>query len=182
MGKSFAAGMLIAALGTLITVGAATATEDERHSDWPFWGMDHMMSGNWGPGSAMGWWQPDGMLDRLDGRLAYMKTELRITAEQAGAWEEFAKVVKSSAAAHNEMMLSMKEGLKTGSIIDQPLPDRLSWHVSQLQVRLAQVKSVKTAVDKLYVVLTAEQKATADDVFLPMMDMGMGRGGHMMRW
>lgn len=72
--------------------------------------------------------------------------------------------------------------MKTGSIIDQPLPDRLSWHVSQLEDRLAQVKSVKTAVDKLYVVLTAEQKAAADDVFLPMMDMGMGRGGHMMRW
>ena len=182
MGRSFATGILIAALGASITVGTAAAAEDETRSDWSVWGMDHMMSGNWGPGSAMGWWQPDGMLDRLDGRLAYMKTELKITPEQAGAWEEFAQVVKSSAAAHNEMMLSMKEGFKTGGIFDQPLPDRLAWHVSQLEVRLAQMKSVKAAVDKLYVVLTAEQKVAADDVFLPMMGMGMGRSRHMMRW
>jgi hypothetical protein len=44
------------------------------------------------------------------------------------------------------------------------------------------VKSVKAAADKLYIVLDAEQKAQADHVVLPMVDMGMGcgDGGQMM--
>jgi hypothetical protein len=182
MFRSFTMRIIALALGTAIAVGPVVATEDEAPSLWPHWRMEHMMSGDWGPGGAMGWGRQDGMLDHLDGRLAYMRTEIKITPEQAAAWTEFESAVKSSATAHNDMMLSMREGFKSGSMFDKPLPDRLSWHVSQLEGRLAQMKSVKVAVDKLYVLLMPEQKAAADDVFLPMMGMGMGRGQHMMRW
>jgi hypothetical protein len=182
MGRSFATDILVTALGASVAVGAAAATEDETRSHMPLWGMEHMMSGDGGPGGAMPLGHPEGMLDRLDSRLVNMKAELKITPEQATAWEEFAKTVRLSAAAHNGMMLSMREGFKTGSIFDKPLPERLSWDVSQLEARLAQMKSVKAAVDKLYMVLTAEQKLAADDVFLPMMGMGMAPGQHMMRW
>jgi hypothetical protein len=155
---------------------------EDGSSTWPFWRMDHMMSGDWGQGGAMGWWRPEGMLDRLDGRLAYMRTELKIAPEQVAAWDEFANAVKSLAAAHNGMMLAMEDAFKTGGVLDKPLPERLSWHISQLELRLVQMKSTKAAVDKLYAVLTPKQKLAADDVFLPMMGMGMGRNQHMMRW
>lgn len=182
MFRSLAAGICLVALSALVAVQPATAEEDESYSIWPHWGMERMMSGDWGPGSAMGWWRSDGMLDRLDGRLAYMKAELKITASQTAAWDKFEKTVKSSAAAHNEMMLSMREGFRAGGIFDRPLPERLAWHVSQLEGRLAQMKSVKAAVDEFYAVLTEDQKVAAAAVFLPMMGMGMGSTNHMMRW
>ena len=46
-----------------------------------------------------------------------------------------------------------------------------------LEARLEQVKNVKTAVEKLYAMLSEEQKKVADEIVLPMMGMGMGRGG-----
>ena len=45
-----------------------------------------------------------------------------------------------------------------------------------MSTRLEQVKQVKAAVDKLYATLSDEQKKAADDIVLPMMGMGMGRG------
>lgn len=149
---------------------------EDASSGWPHWGMERMMSGDWGAGGMMGWGRSDGMLDRVDGRLAYMKTELRITGDQAAAWSEFESAVKQSAEAHNQMMLSMRQEFKPGGIFEKPLPERLSWHVSQLEGRLKQLQSLKAAVDKLYKVLTPDQMKAADEVFLPMMGMGMGRG------
>lgn len=179
MFRLFSSSLLILALGTAVMSGPAMADDPSLE---PYWGIERMMGGDWGAGGAMGWWRPDGMLDRLDGRLAYMKAELKITSEQASAWNEFEATVKSSAIDHNSMMLSMRDAFKAGRLLDRPLPDRLSWHIGQLETRLTQMRSVKTAVDKLYGVLTPEQKLVVDDVFPPMMGLGVGRSEHMMRW
>ncbi|WP_163266921.1 Spy/CpxP family protein refolding chaperone [Chelativorans alearense] len=174
---------LAAAAATSSLVSVPAAADDER--GWgPRWGwsMERMMGGG-GPG-MMGWWLPDGMLDRVDGRLAYMKTELKITPDQTAAWDAFAAIVKTSTEAHNDMMRSMAEQYDDGKMFDKPLPERLAWQISQMETRLEQMKSVKTATDDLYTVLADEQKAVADDIVLPMMGMGIGRsqGRHMMRW
>src|SRR5689334_17142944 len=114
MVRLFTSSVVALVLGTAIAVIPVRAAEDDS-SSWPFWRMDHMMSGDWGQGGAMGWWRPDGTLDRLDGRLAYIKTELKISPEQGAAWDEFAGAVKSSARSHNDMMLAMREAFETGS-------------------------------------------------------------------
>jgi len=46
------------------------------------------------------------------------------------------------------------------------------------------VKATKQAADKLYALLTTEQKAVADEIILPTMGMGPGHrmGRRMMFW
>jgi hypothetical protein len=56
------------------------------------------------------------------------------------------------------------------------LPDRLALQETHLSARLNQVREIKASVDKLYASLSEEQKKAADDVVLPMIGMGMGRG------
>lgn len=178
-------GTTLATLALATSMNASVAAADEQRDWWPRWGwgMERMMGGDWGPG-MMGWWRGDGMLDRVDGRLAYMKTEIGITPEQTAAWDAFAAVVKTSAAAHNDMMRAMAEQFADGNTPELALPDRLSWQIAQMETQLEQMRSLKAAADALYAVLSEEQKAEADDVVLPMMGMGPGRrqGGHMMRW
>lgn len=181
--KLYIAGACISLMSAFAMAVPAAAQDQD---DWgmgpppPPWHMEHMMSGDWGPGGATGWWRPEHAIDRVEGRLAYMKAELKITPEQATAWDDFANAVKSAASAHNATMRSVVDEFRSGKLFEQSLPDRLAWQISQLESRLSQAKAVKAAVDKLYLVLNDEQKVAADDVVLPM--MGMGRGRHMMHW
>ena len=153
--------------------GAAAAAEDDTWG--PGWGIGRMFG--WGRG-MMG---AEEQLDRIDGRLAYMKTELKITDAQTAAWNDFASVVKTTAETHNAMMKEMMDGMRDGSFLEKPLPDRLVIQQTHIESRLEQIKEAKAAVDKLYALLTSEQKETADDIVLPTLGMGPGRGmgGHM---
>lgn len=124
------------------------------------------------------------MLDHVEGRLAYMETELKIAPQQTAKWQEFSAVVRTSVETHNAMMRSMAKEFDDGKIFEKRLPERLGWQIAQMAVRLEQIKVVKGAADDLYAVLTAQQKAVADDIVLPMTGMGMSsnQGRQMMRW
>lgn len=137
---------------------------------------DAWMGHRWGMGMGQMMAGPDAMVDRIDGRLAFMKTELKITEAQTADWEALAKVIRSTAEEHNGLMQAMMTSMQSGDFWKLPLPDRLALQEAHLTTRLEQVKQVKTAVDKLYATLSDEQKKAADDVMLPMMGMGMGRG------
>ena len=116
------------------------------------------------------------MMDRIDGRLAFMKTELKITDAQAKAWDEFAKVVRQTSETHNQLMLSMMKGMQDGSFLKKPLPERLQFQQTMMEARVEDIKSIRDALDKLYAGLDDTQKKSADEIVLPMMGMGMGRG------
>lgn len=159
----------------LLTAGASYAEEPgDADGWWPGWGMGPMMQNGPGWPFGMGWRYGD-RIDRLDGRLAYLKTELKITDAQAGTWDAFAQAVKTSVTAHNEMMKTMHDQVED----DTPLPDRLSLHITLMESRLEQLKALKGASDQLYAALTPEQKKTADEILLPAMAPG---GYGMWRW
>lgn len=178
--KMLAAGLVVAALA----VPVAAAGDDD--SWWPRMGR---MMGEWGPGQMMGQmmgrWGPmsgpmmglgtDAMIDRIDGRLAFLKTELKVTEAQEAAWKEFEEAVRSTARTHNDMMRSMMEEFQNGEFLDKSLIDRLTLQETHLEARLEQVRTVKGATEKLYALLSDEQKEVADETVLPMMGMGMGR-------
>lgn len=166
-----------ATASALVLLSAFPAMAQDDSDDWrPGWGMSRMMMG----GGPMGF-GPDAMLDRIDGRLAFLKTELKITEAQTPAWDGFAEAVRSTSESHNAMMRAMMERFRDRDALDTPLPERLELQQSHLETRLEQVKAVRSATDALYAVLDDEQKAAADDIVLPAMGMGMGRGmGHGM--
>ena len=165
-----AAGLLAVALST------PTMAANDDDGWWSHWGMGRGMMDGWGWGGPMMGYGPDAMLDRIDGRLAYMETELKITDTQVAAWDELAKVIRDTAETHNAMMREMMKDVRSGEFLDKPLPERLTVQQTHMEARLEQIKAVKAAVDKLYALLNETQKKTADDIVLPSMGMGMGRG------
>ncbi|WP_395688703.1 Spy/CpxP family protein refolding chaperone [Aestuariivirga sp.] len=168
---------LMAAAGLLVVAISVPAMADSDDDGWwPRWGTGRGMMDGWGWGGPMMGYGPDAMLDRIDGRLAYMKTELKITDAQGAAWDELAEVIRNTAETHNAMMREMMKDVRSGDFLKKPLPERLTLQQTHMEARLEQIKSVKAAVDKLYALLDDTQKKTADDIVLPSMGMGMGRG------
>ncbi|HWB44591.1 MAG TPA: Spy/CpxP family protein refolding chaperone [Hyphomicrobiaceae bacterium] len=157
----------------------------DRGSDNRGWGMGwHMGPGSgmgpgWGmgPGGGMWGWGRGGnsawMLERIEGQLAYVKAELKITGAQNAAWNELADAVRTAAKHHNERMQSIFGGGERG----KTLPERVEAQEQFMTVRLDEIKSVKSAVNKLYAVLSDEQKKDADDVGIPMVGMMRGPWG-----
>jgi hypothetical protein len=136
--------------------------------------MGRGMMDGWGSG-MMGY-GPDSMMDRIDGRLAFMKTELKIADAQAPAWDDFAKVVRQTSETHNQLMLSMMKSIQDGSFFKKPLTERLQFQQTMMESRVEDIKSIRESLDKLYAKLDDTQKKSADEIVLPMMGMGMGRG------
>lgn len=169
--KSAAALALVAALAV-----PAFAEDDDDRGWWPRWGMGQMM-GEWGMRGPMFGWNSDWMVDRIEGRLAFLKTELKITDAQSAAWDELATAIKATAETHNAEMRTMMQEMRDGGFMKRPLPDRLTYAQTHLEARVEQIKTLKGAVDKLYAVLDDSQKKAADEIALPAMGMGMGMMG-----
>jgi LTXXQ motif family protein len=128
----------------------------------------------------------DMMLERIDGRLAFIKAELKIRDGQSDAWNEFADALKATAGKHNAMMREHMEEMRSGEFTKKPLPERLEQQETHLAAHLEQIKAIREAVSKLYAVLDDKQKEEASEIVLSMMGMGgmsmggmMGQGGMM---
>jgi len=98
---------------------------------------------------------------RVEGRLAYAKTLLGITDNQAAAWKAYEDVsrsnVKSLQAAHQAVMSAEQ----SGSVID-----RMQAQTGEMQARLDARKALQPVTESLYNVLTPEQRERADAVLL----------------
>lgn len=132
---------------------------------WHMWGRS---GDRWGAG-------PDGMLDRVEGRLAFLKTELKITEAQSSAWNMVTSAIRDSAKRRNEGMKAIwSDDDKAKSLLD-----RLQLHEQFMTARLHEIKQLKAAWSDLYGQLSEDQKKEADGLVIPMMGMGMGFGGGM---
>lgn len=164
--KIVAAGMLAGALATpVLAHGVGGARQDSR--GWP----DHMMGGGYGMMMDVG---RSAMQERIEGRLAFLKTELKITESQSGAWDELAGTIRSTSKAHNKLMRDMIAKVHDEDFAKMALPERLDLMETNMQARLDQMKQVKGALTGLYAVLDNEQREAANEIMLPMMGMGMG--------
>lgn len=105
-----------------------------------------------------------------EGRLAYIKTELRITDVQVPQWDAFADAVRANATAMIDMRRSMASQPKPSST----LPERLAMEDKVLSAHVAAFKRIQEPLAKLYAVLNAEQKRLADGIVIGPMGMPMG--------
>ena len=129
----------------------------------------------WGMGMMMGMDMED-MSERIEGRLAFLKAELKITDAQAAGWTKLADTLRNTAETHGKMRQSHMEEMHDGSFLKKPLPDRLTFMETMMSARLEQIRSVKGAFEELYATLSDDQKKVADQIALPMMGMGMMMG------
>ena len=108
--------------------------------------------------------------EHVEGRLAFIKAELKITDVQAPQWNAFAEAVRRNAGAMAELRKSMMGGQGTPA----PLPERLAREDKLATAHLAALKKTEEAVARLYAVLTDDQKKVADTIVLGPMGMPMG--------
>jgi hypothetical protein len=135
--------------------------------------MDHeMMMGHEGGGS-------DGMMgggrmmchmsEHVDGRLAFLKAELKITEAQAPQWSAFADAFRADAQKMGQMCATMKE--HGASMMTADFPDRLAMMEQHVTMHLESLRALKAAAQPLFAVLTDEQKKTANKILHGPMGM-----------
>lgn len=97
----------------------------------------------------------------IDGRMAFLKAELKITPAQEKVWGDF------EAAARKAAKTASDARAKTKPADPQALtmPERLAHMEKRMATRLESLRTVKGPAEKLYAALSASQKETADDLF-----------------
>jgi hypothetical protein len=160
----------VAATAVLV-VGTAMAQGPGRMGErgWGMWNEEGPGHGMMGWGSRRGMWRdhgPDWMLNRIEGRLAFIKAELKITEPQTSAWNVLAGAIRTAAKHHNERMHTVFSG------DPKTLPQRIEAQEQFAATRLEEIRQIKGSLNKLYDVLSDEQKKEADNVILPMVGMG----------
>lgn len=164
----------------------------------------NMMMGQQRPGVMMGPGSMDyhmqyrgmmpmmGMMDpseHIEGRLAFLKTELKITEAQAPQWNSYAAAVRANASRMSELMNQM---MSTGMMMGpgmmmgnqnmmmhgqqeavMSLPDRFSLAKQHITAHMEMLQAIEGPATQLYAVLSDEQKHLADKFVGPMGMMGM---------
>jgi LTXXQ motif family protein len=135
----------------------AAAAPGQPGSMMPMMGMggDMMMGG--GPGMPM--MMAQRMAQHVEGRLAFLKTELKITPAQEPQWNAFADVVRANAKA-------MMDAHPAAAATPMRLPERLGLHEKMLAAHLEALGKLNAALTPLYAALSDEQKQTADELML----------------
>jgi hypothetical protein len=127
--------------------------------DMPMMGMMRMM-GRDGM-SLMG-----AMAGHVEGRLAFLKTELKITDAQLPLWNAVADVIRANAKGMGEMSGGMMGSEQTAT-----LPEKLALREKMMAAHLEALRKFKSAVDPLYAALSEGQKKTADQLLIGPMGM-----------
>ncbi len=112
--------------------------------------------------------------DRIEGRIAFLRAELRITDAQAPVWNAFADALRAQARKLGPMAADQ------GALTKGPaLLDRLDRQERLLSARLDGVRAIRTALTPLLGALSDEQKKTADELLGSQFGMPMAGGSGM---
>jgi hypothetical protein len=106
------------------------------------------------------------MAANVEGRIASLKSELKITDAQTSAWSKFADASRAAGGSMNDMYQQMMQSGPAST-----LPARLERRETMLSAHLGRVKTLKEALDPLYASLSAEQKKIADSIMIGPMGM-----------
>jgi hypothetical protein len=95
---------------------------------------------------------------RLEARLAFVKSELAISAAQEPAWQAYAAALRAEggpASMH-------RHGMQQAMAGDLDFPARFDAHVKRLATELSSLEAVRDEATALYRQLNADQKRKAD--------------------
>jgi len=119
-----------------------------------------------------------GPIDRIEGRIAFLRAELKITDAQDATWNRFADALRLNAQRLGQTHAAMTSAMAGGAT--QPLTQRLETQERALTARLEGARALRAAYTTLSAALSEEQKKTAEELLAPHMGMGpmgMGMGG-----
>ena len=99
----------------------------------------------------------------IDGRIAFLRAELKLEAAQAKLFEPVEKVLRDIAAKHADHPMPM-------SAANQSLPDRLDAMEKFMAEHLDGLRALKSALTPFYAALSPQQREVADSwLFRSMM-------------
>jgi hypothetical protein len=119
-----------------------------------------------------------GMNEHVEGRLAFLKAELKITDAQSAPWTQFADTLRSTGQKMAQACEAEKK--QGGSMMSGKPAARLEHMERHMTAHLEAVRALKPAVDALYASLSDEQKKAADQLMFEQMAIGMSMGKGMM--
>lgn len=166
--KHLATRLACVAVVALVTGGSVAASAQQAPPAQAWRGRMGMMSGDMA--AMMSMMQGGGMMGgmpfrHVEGRLAFLKAELKITPAQEPQWNKFAdafrSVAKSAQATQQQMMGNGSQMMGGGPVT---APQRLDRYETMLSTRLDAVRTIKAAFDPLYASLSDEQKRAADEL------------------
>lgn len=103
------------------------------------------------------------LTDHTEGRIAFLKAELRITEAQAPQWTAFADALRQAAKAAADR----KAARAAATTQPKPLKDMLVDRDQALSVRAQAVKALADAYAKLDAKLADDQRKTAEELVTP---------------
>ena len=108
----------------------------------------------------------------IEGRIAFLQTELKVTDAQRPLWKAYADVMRKASRGQNDMMEKMQMGMMSNqSPMPNDLLQQIDRHEQMLSARLDQLRQMKAALVPLYNTFDDAQKHTADELVMPH---GMG--------
>lgn len=111
--------------------------------------------------------------ERVEARLAYLKTALKITAEQQAQWDAFAAVVRSHARDADARIKTYREQAASRTEYRRPTAiEQLERQRQRLVARSARLGELLAVERPLYAGLTPDQQHIADQLLAER-----GRGG-----
>jgi len=162
---------MVAVAAVLIVASAFTAANAQQ-------GMPGMMQGGGMPMGREGMGH-EGMMgpgmmmchmgEHVEGRLAYLKTELKVTEAQMPQWNAFADAFRAIGQKVAQQCATMKE--HGGGMMSADLPERLTMIEQHMTMHLDSLRAIKAALLPLYAVLSDEQKKTANEIIKGPMGM-----------
>ena len=114
----------------------------------------------------------EGIASHIEGRIAFLKTELKITEAQTAAWNRFADALRASSKSTGAVIQTMQAACLSPNPVS-----RLDAQTSIFQSRLDALKQLKATLEPLFNSFSEEQKRVANELALVpmgMMPMGMG--------
>jgi len=119
--------------------------------------------------------------ERVEARLAYLKTALKITDAQQPPWDAFAGTLRKQARAADERVQARRAQMaKEGERTPPTAIERLERRQARLAAASARLNETLAAAKPLYAALSPEQQKIADELLASPGGRGgfRHRGGH----
>jgi hypothetical protein len=97
----------------------------------------------------------------VEGRIAFLHAELKITSAQQAPWERVAAAMRANA----QQMDQVAQQMRTTRDQPQSAVERLDQRARFIEARASTEKSFAEAFKPLYAVLSDDQKKSADELF-----------------
>ena len=107
---------------------------------------------------------PGGTIQNVEGHIAFLKAELKITDAQQKLWDQFADALRTNARALSAASSEMMSGMMSGAAKKMPPVARLEQQEKMLTLQLDALKRSRAALEGLNAVLSDEQKKQLDEL------------------